>query len=213
MEETPTAPKPQPTAHYLSCTWRCTVTRRRSVATLHPETQTKLMLFLAARRRNRSQVSKGAVNITGCTFPNEVLYKELDNKRSGARRGGHRRRRGNARDPACCWTQSTSEQGACQFTKASFEYPTAWRRHTCRVAGQKTSRRAASWRSNSPPASRDDVTQSTPALMVFRLMIAMCAAGLLGANACIAVFDVSVAHVHSRMENWTSCILPRPLGW
>ena len=38
-------------------------------------------------------------------------------------------------------------------------------------------------------SARDDVTQSTPALLVFRLMIAMCAAGILGVNACVALAD------------------------
>ena len=49
-------------------------------------------------------------------------------------------------------------------------------------------------------SARDVVTQSTLALLVFRLMIAMCAAGLLGVNACFAVYDISVAFLHSRMD-------------
>ena len=48
-------------------------------------------------------------------------------------------------------------------------------------------------------ATRDDVTQSILAL-VFRLMIAMCAAGLLCANASFAVHDISVAFLHSRTD-------------
>ena len=48
--------------------------------------------------------------------------------------------------------------------------------------------------------ARDDGTQSTPALLVLRLMIAMCASGLLGVNACFALFDIPVAFLHSRMD-------------
>ena len=47
---------------------------------------------------------------------------------------------------------------------------------------------------------RDYVTHSTPALLVFRLVIVMCAAGLMGANACFAVYGSSVAFLHSQMD-------------
>ena len=47
---------------------------------------------------------------------------------------------------------------------------------------------------------RDDVTQCAPALLVFRLMIATCAAGLLGVNACFPIYDISVELLHSRMD-------------
>ena len=50
-----------------------------------------------------------------------------------------------------------------------------------------------------PTAWRGDTRESTPALPVFRLMTAMCAAGLLGVNACCAVYDISVAFLHPRM--------------
>jgi hypothetical protein len=47
---------------------------------------------------------------------------------------------------------------------------------------------------------REDVTQSTPALMVFRLLLALAACGFVGAEACFAVFDISVAFLHSVMD-------------
>ena len=48
-------------------------------------------------------------------------------------------------------------------------------------------------------SAHDDVTQ-TPALQVFRLMIATRASGLLGMNACFAIYDISVAFPH---PGWT----------
>ena len=47
---------------------------------------------------------------------------------------------------------------------------------------------------------RDYVTHSTPALLAFRLLIVMCSAGLVGANACFAIYGSSVALLHSQMD-------------
>ena len=57
--------------------------------------------------------------------------------------------------------------------------------------------------------TRSDVTQSTPELLVFRLVVAMCATGHLGVNACFAVHDISVAFLHSRMDVVVSVHPPR----
>ena len=43
---------------------------------------------------------------------------------------------------------------------------------------------------------------------MFRLMIAMCAAGVLGCDACFAVYDISVAFLHSRMDEVVFVHLP-----
>ena len=48
--------------------------------------------------------------------------------------------------------------------------------------------------------SARDVTQSTPVLPVFRLMFATCSAGVLVTNACFAGYDISMAFLHSRMD-------------
>ena len=71
----------------------------------------------------------------------------------------------------------------------------AKRTHVCRAGQQEVPSLQEPLRSEqlATEGARDDVTQSTPALLVFRLMIAMCAAGLLGVNSCSAVCDISVA--------------------
>ena len=51
------------------------------------------------------------------------------------------------------------------------------------------------------PSARDDVTPSTPRIAGLQSDDRdVCAAGLLGVSACFAVYDISVAFLHSRMD-------------
>lgn len=59
---------------------------------------------------------------------------------------------------------------------------------------------------------REDVTQSTPALLVFRLLLALAACGFVGGEACFAVFDISVAFLHSVMDEVVFVHPPRGEG-
>ena len=57
--------------------------------------------------------------------------------------------------------------------------------------------------------SRDDVTQSAPALLIFRLLLALACSGLAGLEACFAVFHISVAFFHAKMDELVLVHPPR----
>ena len=81
MEDTTAAPPPQPGLR-LQWMGRRTAVQRRSVATLHRETQTQLTHSLTARRRGTQVVKCALLNIMGSTFPTGVLHGEPDIERS-----------------------------------------------------------------------------------------------------------------------------------
>ena len=60
--------------------------------------------------------------------------------------------------------------------------------------------------------TRDDVTQSTPALLIFRLLLALVCSGFVGppSVACFAVFDISVAFFHARLPKGTTIFVHPP---
>ena len=60
---------------------------------------------------------------------------------------------------------------------------------------------------------RDDVSQSTPALSVFRMMLAFASLNFpllkTGSNVYIGIWDISVAFMQGRSTSWSSCTRQR----
>ena len=120
-----------------------------------------------------------AVNSIGSSSPNEGLHEEPDIEHSPAndQEDGDKEEseyvaqsllperlptRSSERHLACYWIQTMSGSDGkrsltvCAGMESSRKYPTARRRHMCRVVGQRTtisslSAGAVSWRSRSPP--------------------------------------------------------------